>query len=100
MLSTAITWALFTGRFVGRRESDADALRDLKAALAVAVSDCKAAIAEKADCDRVSALERRMQGEHDERKRIIERINLDLGTIRTEQARHDERLKVVERHPS
>lgn len=52
---------------------------------------------ERVTAAQVVALEARITGEHNERKRLIERVNGDFGMLRTEQARHDERLKALER---
>ena len=52
---------------------------------------------ERVTTAQVVALEARITGEHNERKRLVEQVNRDLGTLRIEQGRHDERLKALER---
>lgn len=73
MGSTIVAWMFAVGKFAGR---------------SVTVEQ----LDEKADCDRVTALERRVQGEHDERRRLVEVINAKLGTLQVEQGRDQERL--------
>jgi hypothetical protein len=80
-VTTVIAWAFASGKFAGN---------------AVTKEQLQAALEEKADCDRVAVLSRRVQGEHEERKRLLEAINAQIGTIRVDQGRQYERIKGVE----
>lgn len=92
LAQTAIVALLIAGRWLQAREGG-------EQVTAAQLAEVRKALDDRATGDRVTALERRVQGEHDERKRFVERMHVDLGLIRTEQARHDERLKGLERHP-
>lgn len=67
--TTLITWAILTGRFVARREADTDAIAELR---------------------------RRIQGEHDERKRVAELLTVRVGKLITRVAVLRQRMKNVE----
>ena len=69
-MSSVVAWGFLTGRFVQKSEGVFEAL---------------------------SRLEGRLEGEHAERKRTIETINVTLGVLQMELARHDERVKSQER---
>ena len=64
-----IAWGFATGRWAERREGGE---RDLART--------------------VETLERRVQGEHDERKRLVEKINADLGAVKLDLVRVQERI--------
>lgn len=44
----------------------------------------------------LAALERRVHGEHDERKRLVEQINVAIGTLQVEGATRAEHLRALE----
>ncbi len=82
---TAIIALLFVGRWLQAREGGervtAEALEALKVSVTKDVDSLTAALDEKADCDHVSGLKRRL--EHGDKQ---------LGDLREAFARQDERL--------
>ena len=76
-----IVWSYATGRW-SRGQDD----------LPKAIEGLRAELREKADCDHVATLESRIQGEHNERKRQVRDLEVNMGKVQTEVARFEERL--------
>lgn len=90
VVSTLVAWGFASGRLVGSTPTRADLetlRRDLKLDQAEQLG--------RRD-EETKRLERRIGGEHEERKRKVEDINAAMGTIRVDQRGHDERLKSLE----
>lgn len=91
---TVIVALFILGRWSERREGSERVtvaqLAEVKAAIDK-VSD------DKADGDRVSDLEVRLQRDHDDRRLRTEQVNAAMGKLDVAQAGYIERLKAVER---
>lgn len=88
-LSTVVAWAFATGRLTGATNQQLETLK-------ASVAELRAALDDKADCHRVSDLGRRIQGEHDERKRLVEAMNLSIGNLQVEARGTAERVRAIE----
>lgn len=87
---TVIVLVFLGARWLERREGG-------ERVTAAQLAEVKAAIAEKADCDRVTDLEALVQREHDDRRRLADHMHATMGQLTVTQAAHAERLKAVER---
>src|SRR3990167_456231 len=82
----AIVLLFIAGRWLERREGVERVTVAQFAEVTSRQAEQKAAIDEKADCDRVTAIEQRLQGEHDARRRATDETTAALGRLQVEAA--------------
>ncbi len=95
-----VLYAFATGRWSQKREVKTQAtgtgILDLRDATSKEIRDLTVALAENADCDRVTALEERTEAEHTRVSELSEKTHDIVTTLALEQRGQQERLKVVE----
>ncbi len=89
-------WGFATGRWTQKREGESDAVAKAVGTNAREISNLTVALAEKADCDRVSALEKRTEAEHKRVTDLGEKTHDAITRLALEQRGQQERVRVME----